>query len=255
MKTTSEISVQPPGITRAYQRWFSPHLNREMELLVFGTGGTPVIFFPTRMARFYDYEDWGVIASLQEKIMGGHIQVVCLDSIDYESFYNKSISPSERILRHIEFESYVLDEVIPFIKESNPAQHLISAGCSLGAYHAMNIYLRNPHLFIKMVGMSGRYDLTIQMDYFDDLFEGYWDENIYYNMPMQYVANLKDQKLIDNLKHGEIIMAVGEEDAFVDFNMQMSNILSEKDIPNALHLWNGEAHKAKYWSRMVQWYL
>ena len=67
---------------REYVKWYSPCLQREMELLVFGDAGSPVLFFPTRMGRFYDYENWGLIKALEEKIVSGKNQLYCLDSID-----------------------------------------------------------------------------------------------------------------------------------------------------------------------------
>ena len=84
---------------REYAKWFSPALNKEIELLLFGYSGTPVLFFPTRTARFYDYEDWKIIDALKEKISAGLLQIFCVDSIDIESFYSCN-HPSERIKRH-----------------------------------------------------------------------------------------------------------------------------------------------------------
>ncbi len=42
---------------REYHKWFSPHLQREMELLILGHAGARVLVFPTRCGRFYDYEN------------------------------------------------------------------------------------------------------------------------------------------------------------------------------------------------------
>lgn len=242
-------------IRRGYKKWFSANLQRDMELLIFGHEGQPVIFFPTRMARFYDYEDWGVINSLQEKILAGKIQVYCIDSVDEESFYCKNIAPPERMKRHIQFEKYLLDELIPFIGKQNKNTALISAGCSLGAYHAVNFAFRHPHLFKKVIGLSGRYDLTLQMKFFDDLFGGYWDEDIYYNMPGQYIHNLTGGLLIEELRNLDIIFSIGVEDAFFENNLLLSRTLHQKSIPNILHLLDGEAHKAKYWGELLKIYL
>ena len=44
-------------LNREYHKWFSPALGREMELLVFGHGGSPLVVFPTSMGRFFDYEN------------------------------------------------------------------------------------------------------------------------------------------------------------------------------------------------------
>ncbi|MEJ7586094.1 MAG: alpha/beta fold hydrolase [Ferruginibacter sp.] len=240
---------------REYRKWYSPHLQRDMELLIFGHAGCPVLFFPTRMARFYDYEDWGVIEAMKEKIVSGKIQVYCIDSTDEESFYCKTIAPSERMKRHMRFENYVVKEVIPFIKQRNKNPDIISAGCSLGGYHAVNLAFRHPHLFKKVVGMSGRYDLTIKLEFFDDLFDDYWDEDIYYNMPGQYIHNLTSEAGISALKKLDIIFAIGIEDAFLENNLQLSRSLHKKNIPNILHLLDGEAHKARYWGELMKIYL
>jgi esterase/lipase superfamily enzyme len=239
---------------REYYKWFSPHLRRDMEMLVFGHAGEPILFFPTRTARFYDYEDWHVIDALKRKIDAGLIQVWCLDSVDKESFYSKTLHPAERILRHLQYEKYVLNEVLNLVKQKNPYPTAVAAGCSLGAYHAANLAFKYPSLFHKMVGLSGRYDLTSSMEHFEDLFEGYRDENVYYNMPSQFSPNLSDAELIRELKALEIIFVVGEKDVFIDNNRTISNALWEKGIWNALHLWDGESHKAKYWRHMVQLY-
>src|ERR1700744_3375774 len=105
---------------REYHKWFSPHLERDMELLVFGHAGDPILFFPTRTARFYDYEDWLVIDALKKKIESGSIQVWCLDSVDKDSLYCKSITPAERIRKHLLYEKYVLEEVIDLVQQKNP---------------------------------------------------------------------------------------------------------------------------------------
>ena len=240
------------SLARQYTQWFSPNLQRNMELLVFGHQGNPVIFFPTRMARFYDYENWGVIEAIEDKIAAGKVQVYCIDSVDKESLYCKNISPAERINRHLNFEKYLLEELIPFIQKQNNNISLISAGCSLGAYHAVNFAFRYPHLFKKVIGISGRYDLTLQLPFFNDLFDSYWDENIYYNMPCQYIANLWDEGKIKLLQSLEIILVVGKEDAFLEINHQLSESLHKKNINNILYLMEGEAHKAAYWGKLMQ---
>ena len=238
---------------REYVKWFSPCLQREMELLVFGHAGSPVLFFPTRMGRFYDYENWGLIKALEEKIVSGKNQLYCIDSIDADSFYCKGIPPIERIYRYTLYEKYILEEVIPFVKQKNNNE-LISAGCSLGAYHAINIAFRHPHLFKKTIGISGRYDLTNQLKHFDELFDGYLDDTIYSNMPSLYIPNLSKKEKI-SLQNLDILLVVGKEDLFVNNNLQLSEHLRRKNIPHQLYLAEGEAHKAIYWGALLNTYL
>lgn len=226
-----------------------------MELLVFGHAGAPVIFFPTRTARFYDYENWKIIESISDKIKHGYLQVYCVDSVDIESFYCKCSHPSQRILRHIQYEQYILNEVLPFIYNKNSNGFIITAGCSLGAYHAVNIAFRHPHLFGKVVALSGRYDLTIDAPGFRDLFEGYRDENIYFHTPSQFIPNLTDEKILNELRKLQVIFVVGEDDPFLKNNEKLHEHLLEKGVPSELYIWEGEAHRSRYWRRMACHYL
>jgi esterase/lipase superfamily enzyme len=233
-----------------------------MELLVFGHAGTPVLFFPTRTARFYDYENWKVIEAISDKINNGLLHVFCVDSIDAESFYCECSHPSQRILRHIQYEQYILNEVLPLIRYKNPNGFIISAGCSLGAYHAVNISFRYPHLFGKVVGLSGRYDLTLATasqiapnKSFKDLFDGYRDQNIYYHMPTQYIPNLTDERILNQLRNLQIVLVIGLEDPFYANNKFLHDTLWKKQVPNQLYMWEGEAHRSTYWRQMVRCYL
>ena len=242
-------------MNREYHKWFSHRLNRDMELLIFGHGGRAILFFPTRMARFYDYENWGIIAAMQSQIGRGEVQLFCVDSIDGESFYNPQLHPAARMERHLQYERYILEEVIPLMHQKNNTGWHQVAGCSMGAYHAMNLAMKYPWLFKKAVGISGRYDLTSSPGNFKDLFDGYHNEDVYFNMPGQYISNLSDPYLLDAVSQMEIIIAIGEADPFLVGNKEFSNVLWEKNIPNQLYLWQDDAHRAKYWRQMVPLYL
>ncbi len=225
-----------------------------MELLVFGHSGQPVLMYPTRMARFYDYENWGVIGALESRLAAGDMQIFCVDSIDAESFYNENIQPAERIQRHVQYETYIIDEVLPFMERINGNDDFFVAGCSMGAFHAVNTAFRHPEFFVKVVAMSGRYDLTVEMGDFRDLFSGYRSQEVYFNTPLQFVANLNDQEILGQLRNLDITIVIGEADQFYQNNQNFSEVLNYKDIPHNLYVWDDYAHKARYWRQMVQLY-
>src|SRR6266849_4542019 len=150
-------------MNREYLKWYSPRLQREMELLVFGHAGTPAIVFPTSMGRFYDYEDRGMIDAVRDKYENGEMQAFCVDSVDSESWYNKSIPPLQRVLRHEAYERYLVDEVIPLI-HTRAAENLGATGCSFGGYHALNLAFRHPDLISWCVIMSGAADISEFLD-------------------------------------------------------------------------------------------
>ena len=242
-------------MNREYHKWYSEHLHRDMELLVFGDGGRGVLLFPTRMARFYDYENWGIVGALQDKIYNGELQLFCVDSIDAESFYNGWVHPVDRIKRHLQYEQYVLHEVIPLINQKNDCSYLEAAGCSMGAYHATNFAMKYPWLFKKVVCMSGRFDLTRRIYDFNDLLDGYHDDSVYFNMPLQFAANLPENYLLDTIRQLEFVLAIGETDPFMSNNYEFSQLLWNKGVANQLYVWDNYAHRPRYWKQMVQLYL
>ena len=242
-------------MTREYHKWFSTRLEREMELLIFGHAGRAVLFFPTRMARFYDYENWGIVDALKDKLIKGELQLFCVDSIDGESFYNREVFPSVRIARHLQYERYLIHEVIPLIQVKNNSGYIETAGCSMGAYHAINLAMKYPWLFKKSVGISGRYDLTKAPGDFKDLLDGYRSESVYFNMPEQYIPNLNDAYLLNSIRKLEVILAVGETDPFLPGNRMFSNMLWDKGIANQFYTWSEDAHRPRYWRQMVPMYL
>lgn len=242
-------------MNREYHHWHSPNLNRSMELLVFGHAGARVIVFPTRVGRFFDYENWRIVASMQDKIDAGLLQLFCVDSVDAEGLYCGWCRPEDRIYRHLQYERYILNEVLPFTAHKNPNPFLIAHGCSLGAYHALNIVLKNPYKFGKAICFSGRYDLNANIGSYRDLFDGYHDENIYYNNPSQYISNLNDHDYLEQLRRLEIIITIGRDDVLLENNQKLSQNLWDKGVWHQFHIWDEEAHRARYWRKMVRHYM
>ncbi|TSA41861.1 MAG: esterase [Methylococcaceae bacterium] len=240
---------------REYHTWWSKSLQRTMELLVFGHAGAKVLVYPTRDGRFYEYEKLGLVHTVRDKIEHGHLQLFCIDGIYSESFYCGWAHPSGRIQRHIDYENYVLHELLPFMNTLNKHECVISHGLSLGAFHAANIAFRHPHLFKKLVAFSGRYDLTLAVESFHDLLDGYYNEDIYFHMPSHFLPNLECPTTLSHLRAMDIILVIGRQDPFLHNNQQLSDILSSKGIHHKLFLWNDRAHSGYYWRRMAPLYL
>ena len=242
-------------MNREYHSWWSKHLDREMELLVFGHAGARVLVFPTRGGRFYEYENLRITEQLRDKIEAGYLQLFCVDSIDAESFYCWWAHPSGRIQRHLEYEAYLLEEVLPFMDQRNSHECTIAHGCSLGAFHAANIAFRHPDRFRKLAAFSGRYDLTENVEWFSDRFDGYRDEKVLANTPLHYLPRLTCERRLRALRQMDIVVVIGAEDPFRDNNETLSRILREKDIDHQLYVWDDRAHRGYYWRRMAPLYL
>jgi esterase/lipase superfamily enzyme len=242
-------------MNREYLRWYSHRLHRDMELLVFGHAGAKVLMFPTREGRFFEYEQLGLVGSVADKIEAGQLQLYCVEGLASETFYGFDRHPAERIRRHAAFEDYILNEVLPLMASKNGHDCTMVQGCSLGAFVAVSLAFRHPHLFRKLVAFSGRYDLTLEIEAFGNLFGGYYDDSVYFHTPSHFLPGLADDWRLERLRQMEIVLTIGDEDPFLDNNRHLSQLLSDKGIHHQLHLWQGRAHRAGAWRRMARLYI
>jgi esterase/lipase superfamily enzyme len=93
------------------------------------------------------------------------------------------------------------------------------------------------------------------LPFFDDLFDGYFDENIYYNMPNHFVPGIRDEKLLKQLRKIDLTLVVGREDSFLADNQRLSGALNQIGVPHKFFIWEEEAHRPRYWREMVKLYL
>jgi esterase/lipase superfamily enzyme len=235
-------------MNREYHRWFSPSLQRDMEMLVFGHAGARVLVFPTSMGRFFQWEDSGMISTLSDQLEQGNVQLFCVDSVDEESWYARWKNPANRAWRQTQYDNYLVNEVLPLSVQHNSNPYLISVGTSFGAYHAINFAFRHPYLVNRVLGMSGFYNIK--------RFTGdYSDDNVYFNNPCDFIKNEHDPARLEALQHQDIILAIGSDDPSCSNNEYFSGILWGKGIWHALRIWNGWNHDWPYWQQMVRTYL
>jgi esterase/lipase superfamily enzyme len=234
---------------REYHRWFSPALHRDMELLVFGHHGARVIAFPTSGGRFFDWENNGLVrGALHEHLERGWLQLVCVDSVDMESWYARWAHPHDRVRRHDQYDRYVRTEVGPFTQALNPDPFLIVTGASFGGYHAVNFALRYPDQVNRVLSMSGLCDVRRFVD-------GYSDDLLYFHNPVDYLANEHDSTRLDAMRKMDVILAVGRDDRLQDSNQRLTHLLWSKGVGNALRIWDGFAHDWPVWDRMLRLYI
>jgi len=236
---------------REYHSWYSTELERPMELLNFGHDGQPLIVFPTACGRFYEHEDRGMVDVLRDKIEAGRLQLFCVDSVDAESWYNREVEPSQRVARHVQYEKYILGEVLPFLRTRNFRQNLAAMGCSFCGYHAVNISLRHPEIFTGCLSMSAAFDLGAL-----GLLDGYYDEQCYFNLPLDFFPNLTDPGILERLRHNNFVLATGKDDPGWADNERLAGLLRARNIPVRLDGWGDDSpHDWAWWERMIQVYL
>ena len=229
-----------------YIKWHTPWLSRDFEMLVFGEGGgLPLILFPTSFGRYYQNKDFGLVDSIAPFVDSRRVTCYCPDAIDLESFYNKSIHPADRMRTHNAYENVIVRDVFDFARRECSAQRVAVSGASLGAYHAANIAFRHPDLVGALISLSGSFDIS-------SFFDGYHDDNIYFNSPYQYLPNTSDPWKFNHIR---IIIGTGEWDNTREESLRLSGILNSKGVSHWLddRRWCG--HDWNYWRDMLPCYL
>ena len=237
-------TVTKTDMQRDYIKEYSPNLGRDMELLHFGHGGRTLLVFPTSQGRFYQWEDFGLVGGISDFIESGAVQLVCLDSVDSESWYARDKAPADRVRRHLQYENYILQEILPRL-----AGPPVACGASFGALHAVLLAARHPSRIGGFIGLSGAYDTSRWLD-------GYHDDSVYFTNLVEFLPGLNDEAYLGPLRaeHPKVI-ATGENDPNVEESRRVAGLLWAKGVDVGLEIWPGWAHDWPYWKEMMRRYL
>lgn len=239
-----------------YFKHWSNNLQRYMEYKVYGTEGKGVLVFPSQDQRFYEWEDNGMIDVLAPMIDAGKIHLICCDSIDIETWSNgvngahvvyvsdeEKGRYHERIELHERWYNYIIGELIP---EINHGEELVVTGCSMGGYHAGNVFFRRPDLFSTILSLSGLF----HADYF---FPQYDDELIYFNSPLDFLAGQHDPSiLLNQYRSKQIICCCGQgnyESVTSASTHRLQQVLSAAGVDGWFDFWGKDVSHDFYWWR------
>jgi esterase/lipase superfamily enzyme len=236
---------------RQITSWYSPALGRDMPIVTYGNYGFALLMVPTAAADYLEYERFKLIDELAPFIDSGKCKVFSVNSINTESWLNKQMEGSHKAIRQNQFNEYIYNEVVPFIKNATSWDTpIFITGASFGALHSMNLFLKRPDLINGAIAMSGVYDLTEYTD-------GYYDEQVYYNSPIHYIPNLTDHYVLEQIRRGKLIIATGQgsyEDP--EANRRFSGVLHSKSLPHELDLWGHDVnHDWPTWRKMLPHFL
>lgn len=233
--------------------WFSHNLGMEMPLVAYGHAGYPLLMFPTAAADYLEYERFLLIDALGPLIEAGRVRAYSINSVNRYSLLNEQASPPVKAELLTRYDRYVVEEVLPLIRNDTGAQHArpLVTGASLGAFLSANAYFRHPDLLRGVIAMSGSYDIRSYLD-------GYRDDNVYFNNPVQYLENLNDDYHLPILRRADAIVILSGQGAYEapGRSRQLSRILSAKGIPHALDLWGHDVnHDWPWWRKMLPYWL
>ena len=231
---------------------YSHELNREMHMMIYGSGGVPFLCFPTQNSMCHNYEDFGMIHHLADFIEDGRIQLFVVDTVDAESWSPKDWDNGWRADRQEQYFRYITQEAVPKIRERNPLTPAVT-GFSMGANHAAITFLRRPDLFRGMIALSGVYDT----DYF---FDGWMNPTLYDNSPERFLPNMPgDHPYIQLYNERKIIFCCGQgawEEEGVRTLRNLEGIFRGKGIHAWCDFWGYDVnHDWPWWFKQMRYYI
>ena len=228
-------------------------------VLAYGHFGRPVVAFPSENGEAHDWESHGMVAALAGLLDAGKVKLYCVPSFDSESWTRGDLELEERARRHGHYEWWVLTRLVPFVQADSHTAELIATGTSFGAYHAVNFCLKRADLFPVAIGMSGVYDVAVVQGAVQG--SGERGDAVYFNNPMDYVANLAGDHLDWLRGHASILLVCGQglwEDTTgaLESTRRLGSLLGEKGIRHEVDLWGDDVpHDWPSWQRQIAHHL
>jgi esterase/lipase superfamily enzyme len=233
---------------------YSPAIGAAGTVVSYGHYGRPVLAFPAERGRAWDWQDQGMIDAVGGLLEAGRMKLYCVDSFDSESWSNTSAPLEERARQHGRYESWILDQVVPFI-HADTGGEILTVGISLGAFHAVNFALKRADVFPLAIGMSGNYDPAAWNGW------GERGEQTYFNNPIDYVEHLGGDHLDWLRGRLSVLIVCGQgmwEDSTgaLESSKRLAGLLGAKGLRHELDLWGHDvAHDWPSWRAQIAHHL
>jgi esterase/lipase superfamily enzyme len=233
--------------------WFSQNLNIEMPLVAYGHAGYPLLMLPTAAADYLEYERFHLVDAIRPFIESGKLRAYSINSVNRYSLLNEQMPAHLKAELLTQYDRYITEEVLPLIRRDTGQDDArpVTTGASLGAFLAANSYFKHPDLFRGVIAMSGSYDIRSYLN-------GHYDDNVYFNNPMDYLSNLNDDYYLPMLQKADAIVILSGQGAYEapDRSKALSDLLRSKGIPHTLDLWGPDVnHDWPWWRKMLPHWL
>lgn len=233
--------------------WYSERLHRDMPLKIYGHAGKPCLVIPSQNGKHNDFEGFGMVETFSPWINAGKVQLFCIDTIDEETLSCSWKNGRDRIELHESWVQYIMQEVYPLMEGYGAGAKCMVTGCSMGAFHAANLYFRFPDRFDAALCLSGVYDMA-------NILDGYMDDLVYLNSPYHSLQNLPaDHYYMALYRKGKAILCVGQgawEDELLADTRKIDGVLKAKDIPVWVDYWGFDVnHDWDWWQKQATYFL
>ncbi len=233
--------------------WYSERLYQDMYFRIYGHGGKPCLVIPSQNGNHTDYEGFGMVEACRPWIDTGKLQLYCVDTVDADTVSCGWKYGRDRLERHEGWIQYLIQEVWPLMANEHPGEKGLVTGCSMGAYHAGNLYFRFPDRFDSLIALSGTYNGQ-------NVFDGYMDGLVYLNSPVHSLQNMPaDHPYMELYRQGKIFICVGQgawEDMLLAGTRELDEIIRAKGIPAFIDYWGYDVnHDWPWWRKQMAYFL
>jgi esterase/lipase superfamily enzyme len=224
-------------MSRAGAELWSDSIGAAGTVIRYGHWGRPVMAFPAERGQAGDFESNGMVGAVGDLLEAGRVKLYCVDSYDAASWSDGGIPLEERARRHGRYESWIHDQVVPWIyADCGRELGVVTVGCSLGAFHAANFALKRADVFPLALCLSGNYDPASYHAW------GERGSEAYFNNPVDYVAHLHGDHLDWLRSRVSLLLVCGQgqwEDTTgaLQSTRQFAALLADKGIPHELDVW------------------
>lgn len=231
----------------------SPTMGRRVHLWAFGEVGRPLVVFPSSAGVAHEWQKAGMIDALGPLLAAGRVKIYCPESNVSRSFSGED-SLDARMAHHRAYERFVLETLVPFIREDCRSPHapMVATGCSVGALYASTFVLKHPETFRQAVCLSGRYRAS-------RFFGGASSPELYYDDPLAFVPNLQGAALERVRQRAHLTLVVGRgahEGGCITETAELGTWLKRKAIPHHVAFWGEDSkHEYAWWRRQAYHYL
>jgi esterase/lipase superfamily enzyme len=232
-------------------RWYSQRIEREINVVRWGTFGTPVLVFPTAGGDAEEIERFQLVAACGELLDSGRIKLYSVDSINGRVLLaGEGDSGHQAWIQHQFFE-LLRHEVVPAIRSDCASDEIeiIATGPSIGAFNALISICLFPDVFRAAVCMSGTYDLQ-------RFFNGPVGDDIAPSSAVRFLAGL-DGSDLGRLHQRFVVLASGEgANENIGESWAVAHALGSRGIPNRVDPWGQHwEHDWPLWRAMLPQYL
>lgn len=234
-----------------------PGHDETLEVVRHGSWGRPVLLFPSEAGTAHDAERHGMLDAVRWLVDAGRVSLFCVDSLDAWSWSANDVPTEERARRAGTYSAWLSQAVLPWVLDQTGGdQQVITAGVSLGAYHAVHLTLQRADVAPLAIGMSGNYDPTTWNGW------GEVGEATYFANPTAYVANMEGDHLDWVRSRVSLLLVVGQgpfEESptrSLQATRAFADLLSRRGIRHELDVWGHDsAHDWPWWHRQLAHHL